>query len=579
MKALLPLRTHLTGLLAKAVSLIAPDADEATVVLQRPKQAQHGDYACNVALQLAKRQSRHPRELAQAIASALPHSPYIEKIEIAGGGFINLFLTPAAKRQVIAEIHSAGPQYGASTVGLGQKVLLEFVSANPTGPLHVGHGRGAAYGASLANVLAVAGYSVWREYYVNDAGRQMDILTLSTWLRYLQQFTEEVPFPQNCYQGSYVREMAQQIYRLHGERYRRAPQSIRADASNALSEPESYLDHLVEEAKRLLGQDYNYIHDFALNEQMRDCRHDLLEFGVSYDAWFSERSLFDSGMVERVLCLLEKQEHLYLQDGAKWFRASRFGDEKDRVVQRENGEYTYFASDIAYHYNKFERGFDRVIDIWGADHHGYIPRIRGALSALGLDSDKLVVALVQFASLYRSGKKVSMSTRAAEFVTLRELRNEVGNDAARFFYVLRKCDQHLDFDLDLAKSQSTDNPVYYVQYAHARVTSVLAQWGGDPDRVKQVDAEPLSSPHEMALMQRLREYPEVIETAANELSPHLVAFYLKELAAEFHSYYNTSRFLVSEEPLRLARLSLVTAVKQVLHNGLTLLGVSAPDSM
>jgi len=268
-----------------------------------------------------------------------------------------------------------------------------------------------------------------------------------------------------------------------------------------------------------------------------------------------------------------------LQDGAKWFRASRFGDEKDRVVQRENGEYTYFASDIAYHYNKFERGFDRVIDIWGADHHGYMPRIKGALSALGLDSGKLIVALVQFASLYRDGRKVSMSTRAAEFVTLRELRNEVGNDAARFFYVLRKCDQHLDFDLDLAKSQSADNPVYYVQYAHARVASVLAQWSGDPDVVKQVDTEPLSSTHEMALMQRLREYPEVIEAAANELSPHLVAFYLKELAAEFHSYYNTSRFLVSEEPLRLARLSLVTAVKQVLHNGLTLLGVGTPDSM
>lgn len=572
------LKSHICGLLQQAVRTIAPAA-AAPVVLQRPKLAQHGDYACNIALQLAKQLGRNPREVAAQLVQALPESPFIARKEVAGAGFLNLFLTPAAKRRVIAEIHAAGQQYGESKLGLGQRVLVEFVSANPTGPLHVGHGRGAAYGASLANVLAAAGFSVWREYYVNDAGRQMDILALSTWLRYLERLSGGAAFPANCYQGDYVKAMAQEIYRLHGERYRRDPQALTLDAPDPEAEPEAHLDHLIARAKQLLGQDYRYIHDFALNEQLGDCRHDLLEFGVAFDAWFSEQSLFDSGMVERVLCLLEKQEHVYVQDGAKWFRASRFGDEKDRVVQRENGEYTYFASDIAYHYNKIERGFDRAIDIWGADHHGYVPRIKGVLSALGLDAGKLEVALVQFAVLYRNGKKIPMSTRAGEFVTLRELRGEVGNDAARFFYVLRKSDQHLDFDLDLAKSETSDNPVYYIQYAHARVCSVIAQWGGDPNSLLEIDTEPLEGAREMTLLERLRDYPEVIENAAKELAPHLIAFYLRDLAAEFHSYYNATRILVEDERLKLARLSLAVAVRQVIRNGLTLLGVSAPQTM
>ncbi|HSF47993.1 MAG TPA: arginine--tRNA ligase, partial [Burkholderiales bacterium] len=564
----LSLKSHICGLLQQAVRTIAPAA-AAPVVLQRPKLAQHGDYACNIALQLAKQLGRNPLEVAAQLVQALPESPFIARKEVAGAGFLNLFLTPAAKRRVIAEIHAAGQQYGESKLGLGQRVLVEFVSANPTGPLHVGHGRGAAYGASLANVLAAAGFSVWREYYVNDAGRQMDILALSTWLRYLERFSGGAAFPANCYQGDYVKAMAQEIYRLHGERYRRDPQPLTLDAPDPEAEPEAHLDHLIARAKQLLGQDYRYIHDFALNEQLGDCRHDLLEFGVAFDAWFSEQSRFDSGMVERVLCLLEKQEHVYVQDGAKWFRASRFGDEKDRVVQRENGEYTYFASDIAYHYNKIERGFDRAIDVWGADHHGYVPRIKGVLSALGLDAGKLEVALVQFAVLYRDGKKIPMSTRAGEFVTLRELRGEVGNDAARFFYVLRKSDQHLDFDLDLAKSETSDNPVYYIQYAHARVCSVIAQWGGDPNSLLEIDTEPLEGAREMTLLERLRDYPEVIENAARELSPHLIAFYLRDLAAEFHSYYNATRILVDDERLKLARLSLAVAVRQVIRNGLT----------
>jgi len=328
-----------------------------------------------------------------------------------------------------------------------------------------------------------------------------------------------------------------------------------------------------------LGDDYGPVHSHALKQQLDDCREDLEEFGVTFDQWFSERSLYDSGQVELAMRELESRGHVYLQDGARWFRSSGFGDEKDRVVQRENGQYTYFASDIAYHLEKFGRGFDRVIDVWGADHHGYIARVKGALQALGQDPSRLDIALVQFAVLYRSGEKVSMSTRSGEFVTLRELRREVGNDAARFFYVLRKSDQHLDFDLDLAKSQSNDNPVYYIQYAHARVCSVLEQWGGNPDNVRDADLSPLVSAHEIALLKNLMDYPGVVEGASRELAPHMLAFYLKDLAGEFHSYYNAERFLVEDAAQMHARLALALAVRQVLRNGLALLGVSAPEKM
>jgi arginyl-tRNA synthetase len=359
----------------------------------------------------------------------------------------------------------------------------------------------------------------------------------------------------------------------------REPQAVSQNIPDVHSDPEAHLDGLIANAKKLLGKDYADIHRLVLTEQLNDCRNDLTEFGVTFDEWFSEKSLFESGQAERAIALLEKNGHIYVKDGAKWFSSSKFGDEKDRVVQRENGEFTYFAGDIAYHLNKFERGFERVIDIWGADHHGYIARVKGALQALGYDPNRLTIALVQFAVLYRDGKKVSMSTRAGEFVTLRELRQEVSNDAARFFYVLRKSDQHLDFDLDLAKSQSNENPVYYIQYAHARICSVLQEWGGDTATLMQADTSPLTSAHELALLQRLMDYPEIVEGAVRELSPHLIAFYLKELAAEFHSYYNATRFLVPEAQVRSARLALVTAIRQVLHNGLRLLGVSCPEKM
>ncbi len=573
---------HFTELLRPALSEIAPLGLEVDIEFGRPKQANHGDYSCNLAMQLAKPLRQNPRDIAGLLINALSTSPYLEKVEIAGAGFINLFLKTSVKQWFPRYVLENGEKFGQSNIGAGKKVQVEFVSANPTGPLHVGHGRGAAFGASLANVLAAAGFSVTREYYVNDAGRQMDILALSTWLRYLELHGVALRFPGNAYQGEYVRDMARLIHKAHGGRYLHQPhllfEGISADA-DAGADNEAQLDALIASAKKLLGQDYAYIHNFVLTEQLGDCRNDLMEFGVVFDTWFSEQSLFDSGKVAQAVQLLEQQSYLYQQDGAQWFRSTHFGDEKDRVVQRENGQFTYFASDIAYHLNKFERGFERVINVWGADHHGYIPRVKSALQALAHDPEKLEIALVQFAILYRNGQKASMSTRSGEFVTLRELRQEVGNDAARFFYVLRKSDQHLDFDLDLAKSQSNDNPVYYVQYAHARICSVLEQWGEDGEMLVAADMAPLGSPAELSLLQKLIDYPEMVEAAAKELSPHLIAFYLRELAGEFHSYYNATRFLVPEVPLRFARLGLIAAIRQVLVNGLELLGVSAPEKM
>ncbi|HEV2007727.1 MAG TPA: arginine--tRNA ligase [Burkholderiales bacterium] len=573
------LRAHIADLFTTALAAIAPELPAPAIVIERPKQAQHGDYACSIALQLAKALKRNPRDIASALIAALPKSPYVAAAEIAGAGFINLFLTPGIRQAIVADILRQAADYGRGSAGRGKKIQVEFVSANPTGPLHVGHGRGAAFGASLANVLDAAGFRVTREYYVNDAGRQMDILALSTWLRYLEFGGVDVPFPANAYQGDYVRTMAQALLTRDGPRYLRAAASVLGAAPDACNDAEARLDHLIENAKQLLAGDYAVIHRYALTQQLDDCRDDLAQFGVNFDNWYSEQSLYDEDKVGRALRRLDDAGQLYVKDGATWFRSTAFGDEKDRVLRRENGQYTYFASDIAYHLDKIERGFDPVIDVWGADHHGYVPRVKGALSALGVNPARLTVALVQFAVLYRDGKKVSMSTRAGEFVTLRELRHEVGNDAARFFYVLRKSDQHLDFDLDLAKSQSNDNPVYYVQYAHARVSSVLEQWGGDAGLLAAVDPSPLVTDQEVALLSRLMEYPAVVASAARDLAPHMIAFYLKELAGEFHSYYNATRVLVPEEPLKLARLALVVATQQVLRNALALLGVSAPEKM
>jgi arginyl-tRNA synthetase len=572
-------RGHLAGLLMQALDEIAPGRADTAIVLERPKNAAHGDYSCNAALQLAKTLQRSPREIAARLVASLPASPVLEKADVAGAGFINLHLKRSYKQATVGRILGAGLAYGRLALGQNKKVQVEFVSANPTGPLHVGHGRGAAYGASLANVLAAAGFDVTREYYVNDAGRQMDILTVSTWLRYLETCGMTVAFPANAYQGGYVREMAQRLHDRHQARFVRDIAEVTRLPQAGGEDPEAALDALIAAAKSALGADYETVQAQALREQLEDCREDLAQFGVDFDSWYSERSLYESGRVERAVKRLEEKDHVFKEGGAKWFRSTAFGDEKDRVVQRENGQYTYFASDIAYHHHKMERGYDVVIDVWGADHHGYIARVKGAMAALGLNPEQLTIALVQFAVLYRNGQKVSMSTRAGEFITLRELRQEVGNDAARFFYVLRKGDQHLDFDLDLAKAQSNENPIYYVQYAHARICSVLQQWGGDASSLGGAAAGRLDSEQELALLARLMEYPEVVESAARDLAPHLIAFYLRELTGAFHSYYNASRILVEDEELRRARLALAAAVRQVLRNGLALLGVSAPEKM
>ncbi len=585
----LTLHARIVALLRNAVRTVAPDS-QAEILLERPRQADHGEFACTLALQLAKTTRRPPRELAQALVAAMPPSDLVEKVEVAGPGFINVFLTAAAKQSVVVDVLRSNSSWGQVDLGHQRRIQVEFVSSNPTGPLHVGHGRGAAFGASLANILDKAGYRVQREYYVNDAGRQMDILAVSTWLRYLAGFGSQITFPPNGYQGAYVSDMAQRLRKVESARLVRSDEAVlrgapgvavkQADVDQAADDQnEAHMDVLIANARSLLGEDYRVVHQLALHEQLADCRSDLEEFGVVFDEWFSEQSLYDDGSVARVVEQLAAAGHVYEQDGARWFRSSAFGDEKDRVVQRENGIFTYFASDIAYHANKLARGFDLVVDVWGADHHGYIPRVRAALMALGLQAERLHVPLVQFVSLYRHGTKAQMSTRKGQFVTLRELRTEVGRDAARFFYVLRKSDQHLDFDLDLAKSESSDNPVYYVQYAHARIHSVLAKWGGNPDLLVHVTLAPLDSPQEFALMQWLREYPETIDLAAREYAPHMVAFYLKELAAVLHSYYNAVQFLVDDEPLKLARLALIFAVAAVLRDGLALLGVSAPESM
>ena len=583
------IKTHLSGLMRAALLSLAPDQADTPILIERPKQAAHGDFACNLAMQLARALKRNPREIAQLLLGEIPPSPFVARTEIAGAGFINFHLLPAAKLDVVRRILDQGENFGRSMQGGKRKLQIEFVSANPTGPLHVGHGRGAAYGASLSSLLAFAGWDVTREYYVNDAGRQMDILALSGWLRYLERCGENIPFPPNAYQGEYVRDMAAAMQTAHGNKFVRPaatvlqgtpglPDAARAD-DEAKAQREAHLDALIASGKRLLGKDWDYVHAHVLTEQLADCRSDLEEFGVNYDVWFSEKSLFDTGLVARCVELLEKAGHIYEQNGARWFRSTTFGDEKDRVVQRDNGLYTYFASDIAYHLNKFERGFTRIINIWGADHHGYIPRVKGSLAALGLDPDVLDVALVQFAVLYRNGQKAPMSTRSGEFVTLRTLREEVGNDACRFFYVLRKSDQHLDFALDLAKSQTNENPVYYIQYAHARVCSVLAQWNGDESDLGKADLARLDNAYELALAAKLGEFPEQVEAAAADLAPHMIAFYLKDLSAAFHSYYNAERMLVDDVALKDARVALAVAVRQVIRNGLAILGVSCPQSM
>lgn len=556
-------------------------------VIERARDPAHGDFATNAAMVHSKAAKMRPRDLADKLVAAMPPSEMLAGVEIAGPGFINFRLADTAFQALVPQILAAGHEYGRSHQGAGKRVQVEFVSANPTGPLHVGHGRGAAYGAVVADLLEAVGFDVHREYYVNDAGRQMDILGTSVWLRYLELCGEVLSFPSNGYKGDYVWDIAASLHREHGDAYRHEAAEVFdeiPDDEPAGGDKERHIDGLIQRAKQLLGDNrYRFVFELGLNVILDDIRDDLSLFGVDYQAWYSERSLVESGAVNKAIDRLRDAGHLYEKDGAWWFKSTEFGDEKDRVVVRDNGQMTYFASDIAYHMEKLERGYDRVIDVWGADHHGYVPRVKAALQAMGQDPSRLDVLLVQFAVLYRGGEKAQMSTRSGEFITLRELRKEVGRDAARFFYVMRKCEQHMDFDLDLAKSQSADNPVYYVQYAHARIHAVLRQAAE-----KSIDVAPsegvehldrLTETHERQLLTSLSRYPEVVEAAALNEEPHQLTHYLRELANHFHTYYNAHQFLVEDRALRDARIKLILATREVLRNGLNLLGVAAPEQM
>lgn len=562
---------------------LLPEGTKLEIHLDRTRDKSHGDFATSAALSWAKVAKMPPRSLAEKLISALPSVSGVSKIDIAGPGFINFFLDEEQRYEVIRQVLLQGEAYGASKQGEGERVLIEFVSANPTGPLHVGHGRGAAFGASLARLLKAAGYQVECEYYVNDAGRQMDILAVSIWIRYLQHFDVAIALPENAYQGDYVVSIANDLAKAAGELYCRDPKTIMQGVDHP-NDAEATIDQLIANAKSLLSEEtFRLVLEKGLEGILADIEEDLMAFGVPFDSWFSERQLFTSGAIEAALTDLETRGHLREEEGALWFNATAFGDDKDRVLRRANGQTTYFASDVAYHRQKYERGFTRVIDIFGADHHGYVARIKASLSAMGYLPEQYEALLVQFAILYRGEEKIQMSTRSGSFVTLRELREEVGNDAARFFYVMRKPEQHLDFDLELAKSQSNDNPVYYIQYAYARVSSVLKKceekaWAYDAS-LADANLQLLIEPQEEALIDQLARYPDMIDTAARNYEPHNVAHYLRELAGAFHTYYNAHRVLIEESGLRNARLALSLATQQVIANGLALLSVRAPESM
>jgi arginyl-tRNA synthetase len=578
----------LLAALSRLAGSVLPELPPAsTVTLERTRATQHGDFATSVALRLAKSSGRKPRELAEAIVAALPPNSLVARTEVAGPGFINFHLTAQAYAHELARIHAEGDGYGESRLGGGERVLVEFVSANPTGPLHVGHGRQAAYGATLANLLRASGFAVEREYYINDAGRQMDILAVSTWVRYLELCGETLPFPENGYRGDYVRALARELFREVGSGLRRAAAEVLANLppDAPAGDKEGYIDALIARARTLLGASaFAKVLGLSLRDMLADIRDDLAEFGVLFEHWVSERAFAESGAIDHALEVLAAKGHVQRREGALWFAATEFGDEKDRVVVRENGQKTYFASDIAYHFAKRERGFARLIDVLGADHHGYVARVRAGLAALGEPPECLEAPLIQFVSLFRGAEKIPMGKREAQFVTLRQLRGEVGNDACRFFYLMRSHDQPLDFDLELAKSRSNENPVYYIQYAHARVASVMKQLAArglafERDVGLAAAAARLGGPHELTVLQALTRYPEIIEQSVVNRAPHTLAHYLRELANVFHTYYNAETFIVEDPPLRNARLALVLGVQQVVRNGLSLLGVSAPQSM
>ena len=563
------------------------DFSNKKVSIQENKEKSHGDYASNLAMVIAKDLSQTPREVAEKICSLLPSEEWIEKVNIAGPGFINFYLKKDTHNEILLLIEESGRDFGRNNSGNGERVLIEYVSSNPTGPLHVGHGRGAAFGSVLSELLRCAGYKVDEEYYVNDHGRQMNILTISIWLRYLHQNGQELKFSKKGYQGVYVEQLAKQLAEEKGTKY-----NLKENQSDLLElvevqETEEDLDRLIGWGKLFLKENFEEIREFSLREIMDSIKKDLKLFGVNHNLWFNESSMYSNEIdipdIDKSIKLLSESGFLYEKEEALWFKSTEFGDDKDRVVKRANSDNTYFASDISYHLDKYDRGYDRIINVWGADHHGYLPRVSAAMEALGKSRDKLEVVFIQFANLLRNGEKVSMSTRGGEFIPLIELIEEVSSEAARFFYINRKADQHLDFDLDLAKSQTKENPLYYIQYAHARICGVFETLKKEGMKLNQElgldNLNLLNLDKEIEIQKMLLQYPEVISRAAKNSEPHLICYYLKDLSGLFHSYYNSERFLVDDEKLMNSRLFLLKGTKQVISNGLEILGIGAPESM
>ena len=576
------IKKTLSEILEDLYSQVEPEIKNLKISIQDNKEKEHGDLATNIAMVLAKPLKKNPKEIAEEIKQNFVLDEKIIKIEVAGPGFLNFFLSKDSHGEILEQIQKENKDFGKS--GSKQsKVLIEYVSSNPTGPLHVGHGRGAVFGSVLSSLLEEAGFEVDQEYYVNDFGRQMNILATSVWIRYCQLFSSEIKMMQQGYQGDYLIPIAKKLKDEKSDSLFKIEESL-IQKLNSEDQDDEFTDQLVESLRVILKEEFQYIREFALSEILHLIKADLEQCGVHHNAWFSESSLYgnDGGTDSKVdgsIEELKSRGFIYEEGGAIWFKSSSLGDDKDRVLKRGNGEYTYFASDVAYHLDKYDRGYDRVINVWGSDHHGYLPRVRAAMDACDRDINKLEVIFIQFANLVKAGKKVSMSTRSGDFITLNELMNEVTTEAARFFYINRKADQHLEFDLDLAKEQSKDNPLYYIQYAHARICSVLRKAENEFEDFDSVELTLLGSEKEIEILKLLRQYPQLIERAAKAGEPHLLCYFLRDLSGVFHSYYNSEKFLIEDKELMTSRLFLLKGVKQVIANGLRVLGIKAPEEM
>ena len=576
------IKKTLSQILEDLYSQIEPEVKNLKISIQDNKEKEHGDLATNIAMVLAKPLKKNPKEIAEEIKQNFVLDEKIIKIEVAGPGFLNFFLSKDSHGEILEQIQKENKDFGKS--GSKQsKVLIEYVSSNPTGPLHVGHGRGAVFGSVLSSLLEEAGFEVDQEYYVNDFGRQMNILATSAWIRYCQLFSSEIKMMQQGYQGDYLLPVAKKLKDEKSDSLFKIEESL-IQKLNSEDQDDEFTDQLVESLRVILKEEFQYIREFALSEILHLIKADLEQCGVHHNAWFSESSLYGNdgstdSKVDVSIEELKSRGFIYEEGGAIWFKSSSLGDDKDRVLRRGNGEYTYFASDVAYHLDKYDRGYDRVINVWGSDHHGYLPRVRAAMDACDRDINKLEVIFIQFANLVKGGKKVSMSTRSGDFITLNELMNEVTTEAARFFYINRKADQHLEFDLDLAKEQSKDNPLYYIQYAHARICSVLRKAENEFEDFDSVELALLGSEKEIEILKLLRQYPQLIERSAKAGEPHLLCYFLRDLSGVFHSYYNSEKFLIEDKELMTSRLFLLKGVKQVIANGLRVLGIKAPEEM